>query len=163
MELEKVVKSAYFKWTLIVLAAMIVVMGSFRAGMHVGFKKANFAYRWDENYPRNFGGPRPGMMMGVNDRPSWKGQNFKPFNDGRFMMNPHGTNGLIVKVATGTIAIKGSDNIEKTVLLTKETSVVAERQNVTVNDLKSGDEVMVLGDPNEQGQINAKFIRVFNK
>jgi hypothetical protein len=163
MEMEKVVKSSYFKWTLIVIAALIVVMGAFRLGMMVGFRKANFAYSWDENYPRNFGGPRPGMMMGGFDRRDRDFGGFKPFNDGRFMMNPHGAAGKIVSVASSTFAIKGEDNIEKTVIIGKDTSIVERRQDLSITDLKTGDEVMVLGDPNEQGQINAKFIRIFNK
>lgn len=161
--MEKIVKSGYFKWTLIAIAALIVVMSAFNTGVHVGFKKANFAYGWDKNYTRNFGGPRPGMMMGDFECSGRAPGGFEPFNDGRFIMNPHGTNGVILKIASTTLAIKGSDNIEKTVLINKNTLIVAKRQNVTVSDLKTGDEVMVLGDPNDQGQINAKFIRVFNK
>ncbi|NTW23004.1 hypothetical protein HGA34_05735 [Candidatus Falkowbacteria bacterium] len=165
MEMEKVVKSDYFKWTLVAIAALIIVLGAFRLGMIVGFKKANFAYGWEKNYPSNFGGPRPGMMMGDFDRRDRDRGfgGFQPFNDGRFMMNPHGAGGKIIKIASSTFAIKGADNIEKTVIVGKDTSIVERRQNLSITDLKTGDEVMVMGDPNEQGQINAKFIRIFNK
>lgn len=161
--MEKVVKSGYFKWTLAAIAALIVLLGVFRLGMVVGFKKANFAYGWDESYPRNFGGPRPGMMLGSFGRTKKGPGNFGPFNDGRFMMNPHGAAGKIIKVASSTFAIKGEDNIEKTVIVSKDTSIVERRQNLPFSDLKVGDEVTVLGSPNEEGQINAKLIRLFDK
>ena len=34
------------------------------------------------------------------------------------------------------------------------------KSNITTNDLKLGDFVVVIGTPNAQGQIEAKFIRV---
>ena len=63
--------------------------------------------------------------------------------------------------------IKGSDNVEKTVTLENETTIRENFDTLTAKDLKSGQTIIVIGEPQEQGsasgQIEAKFIRVLSQ
>jgi hypothetical protein len=145
MEMNKICQSKWLKIALLVLGVLILVGASFGAGMFVGFKKAGFSYGWGENYHRNFGGPRGGFAGEFM---------------GRDMMNANGVVGQIIKIDGQTLVIKGQDNVEKIVLLKTE-SVLREHMNTIASaDLKVGDFVVVIGEPNDQGQIEAKFVRV---
>ena len=142
-------KASSTKTVLIVLGALAATFVVFALGMMVGFQKANFSYRWGENYHKNFGGPRGGFMR---DAPSmmW----------GKGMMNGFGTVGQILKVDGSTLVIKDKDNTEKTITISTTTVIRSGDQTKTVADLKSDEHVMVIGDPGSDGQISAKLIRI---
>ena len=114
-------------------------------GIFVGFKKAGHSYRWGENYERNFGGP-PGFFKG-----DFLGNGF---------MGAHGVSGQIIKIDSSTLVIKGKDNMEKVVLIKDDTVIERLRETIKLNDLKVDDNIVVIGQPNEAGQIEAKFIRI---
>lgn len=151
MDLDKLFKSKNFTKALIGIGCVAVLLLVFRAGIAIGFRKANFSYKWGENYHRNFGGPKNGFF-----------ENFGR----RDFIDSHGVFGQIIKIdtVTGTngtiIIIKGSDNVEKIVVLGEETTITAMRKNLKKEDLKVGDSIVVIGAPNDSGQIDAKFIRV---
>jgi hypothetical protein len=128
-----------------VVAALAVILLVFQAGIAVGSKKADFSCKWGENYRQNFGGPGEGQlpMPGKDD-----------------LMGAHGAVGEIIKIDNFVLTIKGQDNMEKSVLVESNTSIVNARKNITLADIKSGDNVVVIGDPDNSGQIDAKFIRV---
>ena len=162
-----ITKSKYFKTTLIALAGVILLLGAFSCGIFVGIRKANFSYKWGENYQRNFGGPRQ-MMFGRGERgsrdarnPDDQGGNGFPGMMGPNFINAHGTSGVVLKIDGATLVIKGNDNIEKTVLTTDQTTIRSQRGDIGVSDIKADDNVMVIGNPNDAGQIEAKFVRVF--
>jgi hypothetical protein len=115
----------------------------FYAGVTIGFYKASFGHAWGENYERNFG------MM--SDRPMLNENNFP---------NANGAIGKIIKIELPTLIVEGRDNTEKVILIKKDTQIQEIRKLITTNDLKVDDFVVVIGAPNEQGQIEAKFIRV---
>src|SRR3990167_7011985 len=52
------------------------------------------------------------------------------------------------------------DNFEKTVLVGTSTRVREFQDEINVGQLKVGDFVVVLGNPNEEGQVDAKLIRL---
>jgi hypothetical protein len=126
------------------LVALAVLIGIFSLGVFVGYHKARFSYAWGENYHNNFGGPRGGL--------------FKDFS-GKEFMDAHGTYGQIVKVTDSTLVVKGSDSVEKIVVVNDDTSIMRLRDAIKISDLKINDNVIIIGEPNEQGQIGAKFIR----
>lgn len=169
-------KSKYLKATLYVLAALIVLVGVFNLGVHVGFRKANFSYRWGDNYERNFGPSRhydgriqgfPGGMMGG-------------FRD-RGFINPFGANGKILKIdlKTGDSSVKASStaantpkivatiivqdrsNVEKVITVYDNTPILEGRTNLKATDLRANENIVVIGEPADNGQISANFIRVF--
>lgn len=151
MDLDNLFKSKNFTKALMVIGCLIVLLLVFRAGMAVGFRQANFSYRWGENYHKNFGGPKDGFFADTVRRD---------------FIDSHGVFGQIIKIdnATGTdsltLVIKGKDNIERLVEVDSEATVTVMRQNLKKEDLKTGDSIVVIGAPNDSGQIDAKFIRV---
>ena len=151
-KLKSLVRSRYFTISLIVLAEIILLLAAFGMGMAVGFRKANFSYQWGENYDRNFGGPRHGFMRGFGGDESF----------GRDYMNAHGVSGSIMKIDDDSLIVKGNDNVEKTVIISDGTALRKQRENIKIADLKVDDLVTIIGDANDSGQIEAKFIRVFD-
>lgn len=143
-------QSKKFKIALMVLGALVVLLLVFRVGEFVGYRKARFSYRWGENYHRNFAGPRGGFFGDVR----------RGFGDKDFM-SAHGTFGSIIKIDGATLIVKGSDTVEKTILVSDATTITSRREIILISDLAVDDRVAVIGSPNEQGQIAAKFIRVF--
>jgi hypothetical protein len=125
------------------IGIVVIAFLIFYAGVTVGLSKASFGKAWGENYERNFGfGPdRP--LLGANDFP-----------------NANGAIGKIIKIELPTIIVQDKDNTEKVILIKSDTKIEEMRQAVTANDLKINDFIVVIGSPNNQGQIEAKFIRV---
>lgn len=152
--IKEVVDSKWFKGTILTILGVIVLALVFSAGIGIGYRKANFSYQWGDNYHKMFGGPSQGFMrqmpppleqMGMRDE----------------FINPHGTAGSVIKVDGANLIIKGNDNIEKTILVSDKTVIRSGRQDIKAADLKVGDMTVTIGEPNDQGQINAKLIRVF--
>lgn len=116
-----------------IIVGIIIVLVAFGAGTFVGMRRANFSMRWAENYQRNFGEPR---------------------------FNAHGISGQIIKIEGSTLVINGRDNVEKIILTTASTTINGFRINLKTADLKAGDNIIVIGNPNDTGQIEARFIRL---
>ncbi len=68
MDYNKLFQSKEFKTVLWIIGGMAIFLVVFKLGTLVGFRKANFSYRWGENYHENFAGPRQGFFKGFNDR-----------------------------------------------------------------------------------------------
>jgi len=143
------IKTKPIKIALCSIAGLIVLLLVFGAGIEVGFHKADHSFRWGENYHKNFGGPREGFMRGGP-----KGLGQEDFIDA------HGTVGQVIKIEGQTLIIKGRDGVEKTVLLKGGDEIRKGRETVAPADLKVDDMVVVIGEPNDAGQIEAKFIRL---
>jgi len=138
------------KWVIIGLAGFVVVGLIFGAGMFVGGLKAKFSYRWAESYHQNFAGPRGGFIG------NWQKALPMP---GDFIEG-HGAFGEIIELQDAGFVIKGRGDVEK-IIVTAEDTVVTKGRETVKNGLKVGDSVVVIGSPNEEGQIEAKLIRVF--
>ncbi len=145
MDYNKFFQSRNFKIIIIGIGGLIVFLIIFGLGTMVGFKKANFSYRWAENYHQNFGGPRGGL--------------FRDFS-GRDFIGAHGVAGQIIKIDGLNLVIKGGDGVEKIVAVKEDTMIERFRDNIKLTDLKVDEYVVVIGEPNDAGQIEAKFIRV---
>lgn len=152
MDFNKFFQSKTFKIILCAVGGLIVFLAVFKAGMFVGFKKAKFSYKWEENYHRNFAGPRGGF--------------FKNFSGGDFI-DAHGIFGQIIEIdplteseQEATLIIKGRDDVEKIVLVTADTSIKSFRKTVNLSELKVDDYIVAIGEPNDDGQIEAKLIRI---
>lgn len=137
--------SPTFRAVLVTLAGVAGALLIFHAGMVVGYRKAWFAYRWSEAYSRNFSGPTRGWTFA--DR---------AFVDG------HGASGRILEAGGDRLVILGNgpSEEEKVVLVSGATAVRRFEHAIPATELKPDDYVVVIGRPDEQGQINAKFIRV---
>lgn len=134
-----------FKVIIILIVSLIVLLFVFKLGVLVGFKKASFSYLWGENYHRNFAGPRNGF--------------FRDF-EGREFIDSHGVFGQIIKIDGSNLIIKGRDNVEKIIIVKNNTTIMRFRDTIKLSELKVDDQVVVIGDPNDNGQIEAKLIRL---
>ncbi len=65
-----------------------------------------------------------------------------------------------IDFSPGLNIIKGSDNAEKIVSVKDDTAINRFREKIKVGDLKIDDQIVVIGEPNDLGQIEAKLIRV---
>ena len=148
MNIDKFFQSKTFKIILVGIGGLIIVLFVFKAGMMVGFQKANFSCRWSDNYHRNFGGPRGGFSGGLGDKD---------------FIEANGTVGQIIKIASSTLVVKGRGDVEKVVLVKDDTVINQLKETITIDNLKIDDMVVVIGEPNNDGQIEAKLIRVMPK
>jgi len=145
MNYSKFFQSKTFKIILWSLGGLVAFLLIFKMGMSVGFRKANFSFRWGENYHQNFGGPRGGFLG------NWSGKDF---------IDAHGVTGQIIKIDGNTLVIKGRGDAEKIVALDEKTVIERFRETLKPADLKVDDLIVVIGEPNEAGQIEAKLLRV---
>lgn len=143
----KILESKIFKSVLVALVIVIPLVGAFKLGEFVGSVKARFSFRWGENYHQNFGGPHAGL-----------------FGDfmGKDYMGAHGAFGAIIKIDGNSLVIRGRDNVERVVMVSDATVIQKQRTTVKFADLAVDTDVTVIGSPNEKGQIEAKFIRIFD-
>ena len=150
------VNKDFLKWAMAGLGGFAAVIIIFGAGVKVGEIKARYSYRWAENYHRNFGGPKEGFFGDWKEMPR-----------GEFMEG-HGSFGEIIELNTstssgrGSFVIKGRGDMEKIILTVPETIIKNGRDTVE-DGLKVGDKVVIIGSPNNEGQIEAKLIRIFNE
>ena len=129
---------------------LAVLALTFGAGIKVGTLKARYSYKWADNYHNNFAGPREGFM---ND--------FRKFPAGDFI-NGHGVFGEIIEIKDNGFVVKGADNVEKIVIINQDTTITKGQETIQ-DGLKVGDNVVIIGSPNDEGQIEAKLIRIFDK
>lgn len=134
-----------------ILFGIALLLGTFSIGVAVGYRKAKFSYAWGENYDRNFGGPSRGIL-GIPGMPMMYGQNF---------FGAHGVFGVVIKIDGTSLVIQGNDNIEKVVVVDRQTVINRSRQTLAVQDLRVNDRIIIIGEPDEQGRVIAKLIRVF--
>lgn len=132
---------------LYIVGALFILCVVFQAGLFVGYHKANFAGNWGKNYERNFGIDRSdsfgGMMFGR-------------------LPTSRGSSGKVLSVNLPNFVIADRDGVEKNILITDKTIIRNGLENSSSTSIKSDDEVVVLGEPNNQGQIEAKLIRVMS-
>ncbi len=148
---NKKIKRDTLKWVVIGLVGFAIVVLIFGAGMVVGGMKAKFSYRWSESYHKNFAGPRGGFFGDWRKMPPLP----EDFIEG------HGAFGEIIELKDNGFVIKGRGDIEKIIIITEDTAT--KKGMETVKDgLKVGDHVVIIGSPNEEGQIEAKLVRLFD-
>jgi len=146
MGFNSFIQSKKVVWTIAIILGLAVFIAVFSLGIFVGYHKARFSYDWSEQYDRNFGGPRRGIIGR-----SEPGPNFP---------EAHGIAGPIIKIDSNSLVIKGLKNIEMVVNVNSQTTIRNSNQNIKITDLKVGDNVVIIGEPNASGQIDASFIRI---
>lgn len=181
----EVIKSRGFKIAAITVGVLVLMLASFAAGISVGFRKMRFSNDFGKNYERNFLGygsgvmggrniqggglPGQGMMGGRGGKAGARGglpvqgmmgKMFDQF-EGRGFRNAHGLAGTIISIAENNLVIKDRDNKENTVAVSDKTLIKNGREDWKIGDLKTGDQVVVMGSPNEGGVIDAVLVRVF--
>ncbi len=151
MELDKKyfkISEEFLKPFLMVLFLIVFGFAMFQFGTNLGSNRGRFACNWAKNYQNNFGGPRFGF-----------GQD-QPFND---FVDGHGIFGEIIKINKTDIVVTSKEGVEKIINISDKTIIKSFEKDITIENLKLNDRLMIIGDPNDQGQIDAKLIRIFNK
>lgn len=128
---------------------LIVLLFVFQAGMFVGYHKATFSYRYGDSYHRAFGGGERGFFNGMH-----KGGYQEPFSGG------HGLMGRIVSINLPAIVVADRDGVEKVVLIEKNTEIKKFRDSISSRELAVDNMVVIIGKPGEEGQVEAKLIRL---
>jgi hypothetical protein len=148
--IKNLAQSKTFKAIIITLLILAIVLGIFQAGIFVGFHKASFLFNSGDNFYKIYG-----ERNGKINRGSMMGGIFRDeFGGG------HGVVGKIIKINLPNIVVLGPDNIEKNILTNASTSIYEYRNNSSIEKLTLDKFVTVLGSPDSQGQIVAKFIRI---
>ena len=148
---QKSKKPKYLKMKSLIIISwsilgFIILLLVFKAGMSVGFKKANFSIQWGQHYNQNFAGPRGNFFMNT-------------FGPDKYTES-NGAFGQILKINTDSLVMTGVGNVEKIILLKDDTIIRTERKEIKSNELQVGNNIVVIGEPNENGQIEAKLIRI---
>ena len=129
--------------TLTVLIILIVV---FNLGMYVGYKQAMFSDNWGRNYEHNFilpPVPTVANLMHHDMRPGF------------------GIFGQVLRENSDGLVIVGKDKIEQVVTIDDDVVIHSGDTLIKLTDIALNDKILVFGKPNDKGQIEAKFIRVF--
>jgi hypothetical protein len=160
MNINEIVKSKGFKIVVLAVGIFFIAFASFAGGVLVGLKKAKFSYKFGENYERNFiGGPFQGPRRMMDDQgPRGMMRDF----GGRGFRNGHGIAGAVISVTDNQIAIKDRNGQENTISVSDKTLIKNGQDTISINDLKNDEQIVVMGNPGDNGAINADLIRVFN-
>lgn len=151
------------KIAIIIFGAILIALIIFASGVAVGFRKARFSYQWGQNYEKNFMGHGPGPMELPNRDLKREGmRDFLRGPEGRDFRNPHGIMGSVISITESSIVIKDRDNKENTIATDDKTVIKRNTDDLKISDLKVDDKIVVMGEPNDQGVVIAKLIRVFN-
>lgn len=147
MNFKEYIKSFSFKKLLIGLAGVTILLLVFSAGLMLGKARSEFEKDWEENYYGNIIGPGARGMKGMMGlaRPGF---------------NPHSGLGQIIKIDGNHIIVKGPDNLEKAIAADEKTIIRKFDQILNVSDLNLDEFIVVVGRPNNFGQLEAKLIRV---
>lgn len=143
--LQSSLQSKKFKAIFCGIGIVIIMLLVFKAGEMIGFRKANFSYRWGENYYRTFVGPHRGFPG--------------EFAGGDFLMS-HGAFGIVITNSSSTLIVKGPDEVEKNILITKDTIIKRFKETIPASGIKTGEHVVIVGSPDNNGQVEAKLIRI---
>jgi len=127
------------------LALILIALIIFSAGIFVGYHKASFGRDWDNSYRQGPGNPN---------------SPFAPFMRNDDNMNPHGAIGQIVSIKLPLMMIKGPNTAEQIVIIGSSTTLRMMRGTASTSDIKVGDFVTAIGEPNDRGEIQASFIRI---
>lgn len=149
MEIDNFFQSKSFKGIILGLASLIVLTFVFGLGVFVGLERANFSFRWADEYHRDFGGPQGGFFGDF-------------IGTGKELPNTNGSFGQVIKIdlTANTLTIKDENNVEKNILTGNKTTIIYQRKKIKLSDLKTDDNVVVIGEPNTSGEIEAELVRV---
>ena len=83
--------------------------------------------------------------------------NGMPFDN---MPDGHGAIGTVIKISSSTLVVAEPNNIEKIILINDDTLIRKFREQIKSSDIAVGDFVSVIGEANNNSEIESKFIRV---
>ena len=143
--MEHFFKSSTVTKVIVGLCVLLVAALVFEAGVFVGYHRESYSYNRDLAYERGFANPN---------------SIFQPFMDDDDMGAPHGAIGQIVAVHMPTIMIKNHNATEQIISIGTSTTIRLLNGDASTSDLKVGNGVIVIGEPGDEGQVQASFVRI---
>lgn len=144
MSIKEYLKSSNFKGILVGLCLAIVILIIFETGVAFGYHRANFRNHFGDNFNKNFVEPQ-----------------FREFPNN--MMKPSSFSfnciGPILAINGEKIIVSDQDKLEKTVIINKETRIREFQSEIKPADLRVGDQIIIIGQPNSKAEIEARLIR----
>lgn len=141
MNIQKITESPWFTKALISVGLLLAALIVFQAGVYVGARKASVSFRMGDNYYRAVG---PGGFRG------FFGEEFSETN---------GAAGKIVSVSLPTFVVSGPGG-ERVILISGNTVIRKMRDATSSTAIVPGESAIVIGEPDENGQIEAGLIRL---
>lgn len=135
----------HIKTLLYVLGTLFILCAILQFGIFIGYHKASFARDWGDGYKENFGMERPESFKGMM-------RNRLP--------TAYGASGKILSVTLPTFIVEDSNGTEKTIYVSTSTLIKSAMQDASSSVITVDAIVMVIGDPNTNGQIEAKLVRI---
>lgn len=144
-EIKTMIESKKFKHVIFILAGIFAVLFIFQFGAAFGYRRAAFSYHMGDNYYRAFGPqpPAPGERYFLSD-----------------ISGAHGVSGKIIGLSIPTFIVSENNGTEKIVRIGDDTLLRKFRSAIAAEDLRTGDLVIVVGEPNDDAEIEASLIRV---
>jgi hypothetical protein len=149
-QIKKLGESKILLKVLYALGILIIAKLIFIMGILVGSRNAAYGQAWEEHYDENFG-------MGNCDNPVCGMRRLAAVN---YFPIAHGATGKIIKIENQSLILQDKENIEKAISIDDGTIIQKGRANIGAGDLRVDDFGIVIGSPDANGVIEAKFIRI---
>ena len=144
-QITKKFQSKQYKHVIGIICVIAVTLIIFNLGMRVGYMKASYTNASGENFYQSLA---PGMK-----------RHMPRFIDD-ISSGAHGASGKIISITLPTITIADKDGSEKIIHIENETILRSLRNTIAPTDLRIGDMVVVIGEPNEYAEVDARLIRI---
>ena len=142
------IEASWFSKLIAVLAGLVAALAIFWLGTIVGYRQAEFSSRWAGHYAEVFGDSHGPFAM-------------PPIGPGADRLDSgNGAVGTVMSVNLPTIAVKNPNEAEKVIILSPQTVIRKFRGQGTTTDIHVGDFLVTVGSADEQGRIDASFVRV---
>lgn len=132
-----------------VLAVLFVIVGTFSFGVSIGQRKAQRLSAWCGSYERNWNPSFPGRPRLMDP--------FEPSLPGG-----HGVFGNIVSFSGNQLIVQGKEGMEQPVIISTSTMLRFGRGPGSVDLLRPRTNVAVFGEPDSEGRLMARLIRIFD-
>ncbi len=148
METEKIkngMQSKQYKKIVTIVCVIVLILIVFNLGMRVGYMKASFTNFANENLYRPIAPEMKRHAPGFTKDTA---------------TGAHGATGIIFAINLPTITIADQDGSEKIIRIGDETILRSDRKTITANDLRVGNAIIVIGEPNGDAEVEARLLRV---
>lgn len=146
--MSHILESKKVRVVLYILGGLVILFVVFGFGIAVGYQRAGFAMGFDRNYYKNFYGMPPGAASGTVAPP--------------MPVAGHGVVGTIIDLGTSTISLTDQANNEHSISISSGTVIRSGNSDSVISDMAVGDQIAVIGEPDSNGQIDARFIRIIS-
>ena len=126
------------------IAIMVIALLVFHAGVVFGMRHTAHS--------------RHGMGHGFRS-PFFLGRFALPHD---FISNTHGAVGTVSAVTLPTLTMETREGTSQTILISTSTIIRHWGEGTSTETISVGNQIVVLGEPNGQGRINAKIIRILS-